>query len=160
MKFSLIDRIVDLEPNARIVAIKNLSLAEEYLADHFPGFPVMPGVLMLEAMTQTGAWLIRVSEDFQHSVVVLREAKNVKYVNFVEPGQTLMLTCEIAEHGPRETKLKATGTVNGEQVVSARLVLERYNLSEEDPTQTMVDEAIRRNMRELLAVMYKPPVPA
>lgn len=59
MRFTLVDKVVELEPGRRIVAIKNLSLAEEYLADHFPGFPVMPGVFMLEAMTQASAWLIR-----------------------------------------------------------------------------------------------------
>ena len=64
MRFHLVDRVLELEPGERIVAIKNLSLAEEYLADHFPGFPVMPGVLMLEAMTQAAAWLVRASEDF------------------------------------------------------------------------------------------------
>lgn len=160
MKFSLVDRIVDFETGTRLIAIKNLSLAEEYLADHFPGFPVMPGVLMLEAMTQAGAWLIRLSEDFQHSIVTLRESKNVKYTNFVEPGQTLMLTCEVLDHGPRETRLKANGVVNGEQVVSARIVLERYNLADCDPAQAVIDEAIRQRLREQLAVLYKPPVPA
>ena len=54
MRFLLIDRILDLEPGRNLVAVKNLSMAEEYLADHFPGFPVMPGVLMLEALTQAG----------------------------------------------------------------------------------------------------------
>ncbi|MGD9644825.1 MAG: beta-hydroxyacyl-ACP dehydratase, partial [Pirellulales bacterium] len=75
MRFTLIDRIVECEPWQKIAARKNLTLAEEYLADHFPGFPVMPGVLMLEAMTQAGAWLVRASEDFRHSMVVLREAR-------------------------------------------------------------------------------------
>jgi len=78
MYFSLIDKIDSLEPGKRIVATKSLSLAEEYLQDHFPNFPVMPGVLMLEALTQASAWLIRVSEDFSHSIVVLKEARNVK----------------------------------------------------------------------------------
>jgi len=160
MKFSLIDRILDLDPGQRIVAVKNLSLAEEYLADHFPGFPVMPGVLMLEAMTQTAAWLIRVSEDFRHSVVLLREAKNVKYVSFVEPGQTLTLTCELTDQGPREARFKATGTVQGEQVVAARLVLERYNLADDNPQQSAADELLRRNLRDLLGLLYKPAVPA
>ena len=62
MRFVLIDRILDVQPGQSLVAVKNLSLAEEYLADHFPGFPVMPGVLMLEALTQAGAWLIRETE--------------------------------------------------------------------------------------------------
>ena len=64
MRFLLIDRITELEPQKSITAVKNLSLAEEYLADHFPGFPVMPGVLMLETLVQAGGWLIRHSEDF------------------------------------------------------------------------------------------------
>ena len=59
MRFVLVDRIISQETGQSLVAVKNLSLAEEYLADHFPGFPVMPGVLMLEALTQAGAWLVR-----------------------------------------------------------------------------------------------------
>src|SRR5882724_7129716 len=101
MRFVLIDRIVELQRGKSLVAVKNLSMAEEYLADHFPGFPVMPGVLMLEAMTQAAAWLIRASEDFAHSTVLLKEAKNVKYKNFVEPGQTLTVTVEVMENGER-----------------------------------------------------------
>ena len=65
MRFTLIDRIVELEPGARITATKSLTMAEEYLGDHFPNFPVMPGVLMLEAMTQTAAWLIRAERGFR-----------------------------------------------------------------------------------------------
>src|ERR1051325_11131668 len=129
MRFVLIDRIVDLQRGKSLVAVKNLSLGEEYLADHFPGFPVMPGVLMLEAMTQAGAWLVRASEDFAHSVVVLKEARNVKYASFVEPGPTLTVQAEVLGQDERETKLKAQGIVGGVTAVSARLVLEKYNLA-------------------------------
>src|SRR3954452_25081261 len=132
MRFVLIDRIVELQGGQSLVAVKNLSLAEEYLADHFPGFPVMPGVLMLEAMTQAGAWLVRASEDFAHSLVILKEARNVKYANFVEPGRTLTVAVELIDGAlapqGREVKVKAQGTVDGASTVSARLVLERYNL--------------------------------
>ena len=65
MRFTLIDRIVDFQPGVRITAVKSLTMAEEYLADHFPNFPVMPGVLMLEAMTQASAWLIRAERGFR-----------------------------------------------------------------------------------------------
>ena len=71
MRFTLIDRIASTSAGCPITAVKSLTMAEEYLADHFPNFPVMPGVLMLEAMTQAGAWLVRPSEDFAHSMVVL-----------------------------------------------------------------------------------------
>jgi len=79
MRFTLLDRITSLEPGAKITAVKNLTMAEEYLGDHFPQFPVMPGVLMLEAMLEAGAWLVRAGEDFAHSMVMLRKANNVKY---------------------------------------------------------------------------------
>jgi 3-hydroxyacyl-[acyl-carrier-protein] dehydratase len=156
MRFSLIDRIEHLEPGVRIKATKVLSLAEEYLADHFPRFPVMPGVLMLEAMTQTSAWLVRASEDFAHSMVVLKEASGVKYGHFVEPGQTLCVTAEITGQTERETKLKVQGTVEGQVAVSARLVLERYDLSETQPQHQLTDQEVKQRMRGLFALLYQP----
>ena len=119
MRFVLIDRIVEIEPEVRITAVKTLTMAEEYLADHFPNFPVMPGVLMIEAMTQAGAWLVRASENFRHSIVILKEAANVKYGQFFEPGQTMTLHAEIINRNNEETKLKASGTVEGRLIVGA-----------------------------------------
>ena len=66
MRFTLLDRVVAIEPGKSITAVKSVTLAEEYLGDHFPRFPVLPGVLMLEAMTQAAAWTIRLGEDFAH----------------------------------------------------------------------------------------------
>lgn len=159
MRFTLIDRITDFQPGVRITAVKSLSMAEEYLADHFPNFPVMPGVLMLEAMTQASAWLIRLSEDFAHSMVVLKQANNVKYGQFVEPGQILTVTAEILSQTEDETKLKAQGSVDGRTTVSARLVLSRYNLANSDPTDAGIDEDIRQEMRSLLTVLFQPGPP-
>ena len=131
MDFTLIDRIVDLQPGASITAVKSLSLAEDYLQDHFPLFPVMPGVLMLESMYQTSAWLVRSTDDFAYSMVVLKEARNVKYADFVQPGQVLQVTAELQKRDGRLTWLKARGTVDGSVAVSARLVLDRYNLADD-----------------------------
>src|SRR5438128_6942392 len=97
MRFHLVDRIVEVVPRERIRIAKNLTLGEEYLADHFPTFPVMPGVLMLETLVEAGAWLLRITEDYRHSVIVLREAKNVKYGNFMQPGKSLAVTVEFAQ---------------------------------------------------------------
>ena len=155
MRFTLLDRIVEVEVGKRIVASKSLSLAEEYLADHFPSAPVMPGVMMLEALVQASSWLVRVSEDFAHSIVVLKEARGVKYANFVDPGQTLTVTAEITGQDERETKLKAQGTVNGAAAVSARLVLERYNVADGDPAQATTDQYTIERLRHLLSLLWR-----
>jgi 3-hydroxyacyl-[acyl-carrier-protein] dehydratase len=160
MRFTLIDQIQQLEVGNRIVASKNLSLAEEYLADHFPGFPVMPGVLMLETMTQAGAWLVRATEDFQHSIVVLKEARNVKYGNFVQPGQTLVVTVEIVDRDDHEVRLKASGTVGEQTTVSARLTLVRYNLADREPHKLEVDQVIKANLRQQFAQLHRVPAVA
>lgn len=154
MHFSLIDRIVELIPGQRIVALKNLSLAEEYLADHFPQFPVMPGVLMLEAMVETGAWLVRVCDDFSHSMVVLRQASNIKYGRFVEPGDTLQIEAEIVGQTGEETRLKAQGTVRGELAVGGRLVLGRYNLADRQPHRAYADAWVLKELRKKFQLLY------
>src|ERR1700758_5452058 len=97
MRFNLVDRILEIEPGRRIRIVKNLTLAEEYLADHFPAFPVMPGVLMLQTLVEAGTWLLRITEDFKHSIIVLREARNVKYGTFMEPGRRMEVTAELLE---------------------------------------------------------------
>ena len=154
MYFSLIDKIDTLEPGKRIVATKSLSLAEEYLQDHFPNFPVMPGVLMLEALTQASAWLIRVSEDFAHSIVVLKEAQNVRYARFVQPGQTLVVKAEIVKEEGNHVTLKAEGSVEGQNNLKAKLILCRYNLADADPSQVQTDKKITAEMRERLRNLY------
>lgn len=155
MRFTIVDRVLDLQPGVKITTVKALSMAEEYLADHFPRFPVMPGVLMLEAMTQAGAWLVRVSEDFAHSVVLLKEARNVKYADFVEPGQVLQVTAEIVKQDDRLTHLKAQGVVDGKMAVSARLVLERFNLADQRPEMAETDQYVKQHLRDQLAVIYR-----
>src|SRR3954471_4277900 len=109
MRFVLIDRIIDLVPGRTLVAVKNLSLSEEYLADHFPGFPVMPGVLMLEALTQAGAWLARATADFARRVIALKQARTIKYGSFVEPGRQLELRVDVVELGERDASFKGKG---------------------------------------------------
>lgn len=155
MRFVLIDRIQDLQPGQSLVAVKNLSLAEEYLADHFPGFPVMPGVLMLEALTQAGAWLVRETEDFAHSVVVLKQARTIKYGSFVEPGRQLQLQVKMLDHGERESLLQGKGMIDGQTVVQGRFTLTRYNLRDRDPGLHATDAAIVAWLRDLYATLRK-----
>src|SRR5437879_3065844 len=147
MRFTLVDRIVKVEPKKRIQVIKNLTLGEEYLADHFPTFPVMPGVLMLQALVEAGAWLLRVSEEFRFSVVVLREAKNVKYGHFMQPGRQMEISVDVVEWGEPVATLKGKGEVEGEATVSARLSLGRYNLRDRNPDWRATDDRIVAHLR-------------
>src|SRR5262245_15858782 len=150
MRFCLLDRIVELEPGVRVKGVKRLRPDEDYLGDHFPRFPVMPGVLMLEAMYQASAWLVRQTEGFAHSMVLLKEARNVKYTDFVTPGKELEVTAEILkEDGPLIT-LKAQGTIDGNVAVNGRLVLEPFNLAERVPSRANTDPDLRGELREAL----------
>ena len=155
MRFVLVDRIISLQPGESLVAVKNLSLAEEYLADHFPGFPVMPGVLMLEALTQAGAWLVRDMEDFANSIVVLKRAKMIKYGSFVEPGRQLQLRVTLVSHDEREASFKGEGTIDGHSMVKGQFTLTRYNLRDRDPALHATDASIVAGLRDLFATLRK-----
>src|SRR5262245_57608702 len=147
MRFCQLDQITELVPGERITAVKRLSAQEQYLEDHFPRFAVMPGVLMLEAMSQAAVWLIRQTEGFAHSAVLLKEARNVKYAGFVTPGQKLVVTAELVKQEPRLVTVKAQATVDGQVAVNARLVLERFNLADRHPTRRDTDPYLRNEAR-------------
>jgi 3-hydroxyacyl-[acyl-carrier-protein] dehydratase len=148
MRFHLIDRIVEVCPGRSLRAIKNLTLGEEYLADHFPGFPVMPGVLMLQTLVEAGAWLLRLTDDFSHSVVALREVRNIKYGAFMEPGKQMQVAVELSERQNGLASFKGKGECEGQSTVSARLTLAFYNLRDRDPALKAADEKILRQLRE------------
>ena len=149
MRFHLVDRILAVSLGRSIQVAKNLTLGEEYLADHFPTFPVMPGVLMLQTLVEAGAWLLRISNDFRHSVIVLREAKNVKYGHFMRPGLCMTATAEVVETNGSLVTLKGRGEAEGNQTVSARLVLEQYNLKDRNPNLRAADERLVAYLRGL-----------
>jgi 3-hydroxyacyl-[acyl-carrier-protein] dehydratase len=151
MRFCLLDKIVELVPGQRVVAVKHLHAEEDYLKDHFPKFPVMPGVLMLEAMYQAGAWLVRETDQFQNPAVILREARNVKYSDFVAPGQTLTVTAEWQKRDGRLISLRAQGTVGNSVAVSARLVLEQLDLSKIVPLRRTADATMRDEYLQVYA---------
>ena len=157
MKFSLVDRIVSLEAGKTITAVKNVSLAEEYLQDHFPGFPVLPGVMMVESLVQASAWLLRHTEDFKFSTILLKQAKALKFNNFVTPGKTLTVTSTIHKMEPDVCTFKGEGSVDGQSAVSARITLQRLNLRDQNPSLSKIDEQLIAKFREQFAFLWSGP---
>lgn len=158
MRFWLVDAIEQFLPHQRLVAVKNVSFSEEYLQDHFPEFPVLPGVFMLEAATQAAAWLLRLSDNHADTVISLKEAKNIKYGGFVAPGNQLRVEVNQIAKPPGTATFKVAGTMQGKQAVSGRIVLQRGTLAEGDPLLADSDERLRRYFRKWQAMIALPGV--
>jgi len=149
MNFALIDEILEVEKSRYIRATKTLSEHEDYLADHFPGNPVMPGVMVLEAMVQAAAWLLRISNDFKYSMVVLEEARNARYGKFVSPGEMLIIEARmLGSVEEKAVKFKSEVSVEGQSVASARFTLRAFNLSDRAPSLAANDEIVIKNLRQ------------
>lgn len=152
MRFNLIDRITECQPGKSLKAVKHLTLAEEYLADHFPSFPVMPGVLMLEAVIEASAWLWRATSGFEHSVIAMREAKNVKYGTFMQPGFAMELNVELIKQEGGLATFRGKGNIqDGGQTVSAQITLAGYKVSDRNPAAGAIDEKLIKHWRERFA---------
>ena len=128
MKFNLIDAVLEQSPE-RIVAVKQVSLAEEYLAAHFPSFPVLPGVLMVETMVQAARCMLADRGDAR---LVLGEVKTLKFGSFVRPGETLAVEVTLAQtlddgtylcRGTGRVRRSAAGGENDETAVSGRFTM-------------------------------------
>jgi 3-hydroxyacyl-[acyl-carrier-protein] dehydratase len=99
MRWIWIDKFVELESGRRAVAIKNVTAAEEHLHDHFPGFPIMPECLMIEAMAQTAGILVGQASDFQEKVILAKINKAV-FFDYVTPGDSLRIEARIETISP------------------------------------------------------------
>ena len=124
MRWFWIDRFEEFDSGRRAVAVKNVSLAEEHLHDHYPGYPVMPGSLMLEGMAQTGGILLGEHYDFEH-IVILAKVPKVTYHEPVLPGDAIRYeaTLETSNDAGGMTAVRATVTPPGQSGPS-RLVAE------------------------------------
>ena len=99
MRWIWIDKFIEFRSGSRAVAVKNVTLAEEHLHDHFPGFPVMPESLMIEAMAQTAGILVGEAKKFQEKVI-LAKVKKAVFFHYVKPGDTIKLDAEIESITP------------------------------------------------------------
>ncbi len=113
--FLLVDRIIELEPRVRIVGIKQVTANEQFFQGHFPGAPVMPGVLQIEALAQVGAILaLRDFEDRDEKIPYFSGIENAKFRRPVVPGDTLRLEVTALRIGSRIQKMHGVATVDGQ----------------------------------------------
>jgi 3-hydroxyacyl-[acyl-carrier-protein] dehydratase len=120
--FLLIDRIIELE-DERIVGLKNVTVNEPYFTGHFPGFPVMPGVLIIEAMAQTaGVLVLKKIPDRDKKLVFLATIEEAKFRKPVVPGDQLRIEVTFLRLKPSVAKLRAIASVSGEVVAEAQMI--------------------------------------
>ena len=115
--FLLLDEVTEIEPGVRVVARKHVREDEWYLAGHFPGNPIMPGVLMVEALAQTGAVAVLSEEANKGKLALFAGIDDVRFKRIVRPGEELTLTCDLESMRGPIGKGKATARV-GEQLAA------------------------------------------
>ena len=119
--FLLVDKITGCEPGQWAEGIKNVTMNEPYFSGHFPGRPIMPGVLILEALAQTGAVAILSLPEFQGKIAVFGGVKNCRFKKQVVPGDVLELRCELTERRSPIGFGKAVARVDGKVACQADL---------------------------------------
>ena len=121
--FLLVDRILEVTGATRVVGIKNVTINEPFFQGHFPGHPIMPGVLIVEAMAQTGGVLLLSSvEDPQDKVVYFMSLDNVKFRRPVVPGDQIRMEVELVQNRGRTVRLRGQALVDGAVVAEADMM--------------------------------------
>ncbi|WP_264339533.1 3-hydroxyacyl-ACP dehydratase FabZ [Wolbachia endosymbiont (group A) of Cydia splendana] len=119
--FLLVDRVIECDPGKSIKAIKNVTFNEPFFIGHFPGHPIMPGVLIIESLAQASAICVLGKETIENKVVYLRSIENAKFRKLVTPGDTLILQANIQSVCLGVHKFRCIASVSEEKVAEATI---------------------------------------
>ncbi len=144
-----VDKIMIAEKGKRFHGEKYVNPDEEYFQDHFNEFPVLPGALMLEGLTQLSAWHVRYIEDFQNSQVNLVKCKQAKFVSFVKPNSKIELQSEMTGNHAPLYEFKAKVIQDGKTVASAIFTLKSSSLRQESPNHAKLEEPINQRCMKI-----------
>lgn len=152
MRWYWIDKFIEFESGKSAKSVKNVSLAEEHLHDHFPGFPVMPGSLMVEGMAQTGGILLGEHFKFAYNVILAKVPK-VTFHSWACPGDQLIYSAVLQDARDEGGSVSVTATVGERLVAEAEIVF--VHLNSDDPQLSRIDQknfVFRMNLMDILTV--------
>ena len=152
MRFLFVDRIVVLEPGHSIETLKNVSATEDVFDDHFPGYPILPGALLVETLEQASQLLIATSHDFTR-VGRLRAVRRAAFRHFVRPGDQLRVRCARTTGDDGAWTVSGSADVDGRRVASAVLDFAVVPADEGEPGHAA-------RLREMVRVLREPAIEA
>ena len=156
MAIDAIDRITVLEKGKRILTEKHVRPDEEHFQDHFMGFPVLPGVLMLEGMVQSASWLVREAENFRSAIVTMAECSQAKYSKLVRPGARLAFEAEWTGSDGSGHAFKAKVSEEGKTVALARFKLRSKTITSIAPLFAHLEKPIAEKHRRIFELLSAP----
>ena len=155
MRWFWIDRVTHLEKGKTARAVKNVTLAEEHLHDHFPGYPVMPGSLLIEGMAQTGGILAGSTVDFKRNIILAKVSK-ATFHRLVHPGDQLIFESELVESHPEGHRAQTRITVDGELVAESSMMFVNYDSGDEKEGVFVFTDSLMALLRECLGLESNP----
>lgn len=139
MRWMWIDRFVEFERGSHATSIKNVTLAEEHLHDHYPGFAVMPGSLIIEGMAQTGGILLGDKHDFEH-VVILGKIPKMTFHSWAMPGDTLTYRAKLVDERPEGGMTEVSAKVGDRLVAEGEIFFAHVDQSVNGPSEAKIDQ--------------------
>lgn len=134
MRWFWIDRFIEFHSGKSAKAVKNVSLAEEHLHDHYPGFPIMPGSLMIEGMAQTGGILLGETHGFKH-VVILAKVPKMSFHSWAQPGDQLIYSAELIDVREEGGTVTVRATCGERLVAEGEIMFAHVNKSQAGPAE-------------------------